>query len=190
VQPPQTIETQRLILRPLVVADAEAIFAGYAQDPEVTRYLIWRPHETVETTTRFVERCIACWREGTTFPWAIIHKADRRLIGMIEMRVEPPAADFGYALARAYWGQGLMPEAAQAVVEWALAQPEINRVWAVCDVENRASVRVMEKVGMQREALLPGFLEHPNAGDAPRDCWRYARVRRGGDADVQGSGEA
>jgi RimJ/RimL family protein N-acetyltransferase len=80
-------------------------------------------------------------------------------------------------LARADWGQGLMPEAAQAVVDWALAQPEVGRVWAVCDVENRGSARVMEKVGMQREALLPDHLIHPNTGETPRDCWRYARVK-------------
>ena len=82
---PEHIQTERLILRLPGLSDAEAIFEGYGGDPEVTRYLIWRPHETVEMTTRFVERCIACWREGTAFPWAIIHKADRRLIGMIEM---------------------------------------------------------------------------------------------------------
>jgi len=171
------IETRRLFLRPPVLSDADAIFTGYAQDPEVTRYLTWPPHERVEETTRFVKRCIACWQQGADFPWVIIRRADDQLVGMMELHLEPPAAELGYVLARAYWGQGLMSEGAQAVVDWALAQPEINRVCAICDVENLASARVMEKIGMQREALLPGLLVRPNFGDTERDCWRYAVVK-------------
>jgi len=70
-----------------------------------------------------------------------------------------------------------MPEAAQAVVEWALAQPSIYRVWAVCDVDNLASARVLEKIGMQREGLLHRHIIHPNISAAPRDCWCFAKVK-------------
>ena len=68
-------------------------------------------------------------------------------------------------------------EAASAVVDWALAQPQIYRVWAICDHENLASARVMEKIGMQREGLMRRGIVHPNISDEPRDCWVYARVR-------------
>ena len=70
-----------------------------------------------------------------------------------------------------------MPDAANAVVEWALAQPEIYRVWAVCDVDNLASARVLEKIGMQCEGLLRRYILHPNISEAPRDCWCYAKVK-------------
>jgi RimJ/RimL family protein N-acetyltransferase len=177
MQPPRTFETSRLILLPPTPADAAAIFAQYAQDPEVTRYLTWQSHESVEVTEGFVRRCVECWKSGAAYPWAIIYKPEGQLIGMIELRLHPPNADIGYALARAYWGQGLMTEAALAVVDWALAQPEVTRVWAICDVENVASARVMQKVGMQRETLLPGELVRPTLGETPRDCWRYAKVK-------------
>lgn len=70
-----------------------------------------------------------------------------------------------------------MPEAVAVVAEWALAQPPIHRAWAVCDVENRASARVLEKVGMPLEGLLRRLALLPSVSDAPRDCYGYTRVR-------------
>ncbi len=59
MRPPELFTTERLTLRPPRPADAEAIFRAYATDPEVTRYLTWAPHRTVEETRQFVERCRA-----------------------------------------------------------------------------------------------------------------------------------
>ncbi len=80
-------------------------------------------------------------------------------------------------MARPFWGQGIMTEAARAVVQWAWSQSEIYRIWAVGDVENVASARVLEKVGMQHEGILRRFINHPNISDTPRDCHCYARVK-------------
>ncbi len=70
-----------------------------------------------------------------------------------------------------------MTEAARAVVEWALAEREIYRVWAVVDLENPASQRVLEKVGMTREGVLRRWVVMPRQGPTPRDVWCFARVR-------------
>src|ERR1700694_979466 len=80
----------------------------------------------------------------------------------LEIRVRGGAVDLGYALSRRCWGQGLMSEALASVVRWALAQPEIFRVWATCDLDNAASARVLERVGMEREGVLRRWLVHPN----------------------------
>jgi ribosomal-protein-alanine N-acetyltransferase len=85
--------------------------------------------------------------------------------------------ELGYVLARRWWGQGFATEAAEAVVAWALAQEEVHRVWAVCDVDNVASARVLEKIGMHREGRLASWAVMPNLGGVPRDCWCYARVK-------------
>ncbi len=175
--PPLTFTTRRLHLRPPLPGDAEAIFRGYAQDPDVTRFLTWKPHEDISDTTRFLARCQGCWEDGSAFPWAITLAGSGELIGMVEMRLKPPHADLGYGLARRYWGQGYMTEAVQTVVDWALAQPEIFRVWAVCDVENAGSARVLEKAGLQCEGILHRWLIHPNLSPEPRDCYCYARVK-------------
>ena len=177
MMPPNIVETSWLHLRPPVMDDATAIFAQYAQDPEVTKYLEWRPHQNIETTRDFLRRCLIVWEQGTAFPWVITRKNDQQLLGMIEMRINQYRADLGYLVARPYWGQGIATEAAKALVGWALAQPSIYRVWAVCDVENKASARVLEKVGMQREGLLRRWIMHPNTSDTPRDCLCYAKVK-------------
>jgi RimJ/RimL family protein N-acetyltransferase len=70
-----------------------------------------------------------------------------------------------------------MTEVVRAVNDWALAQPEVHRVWAVCDVDNLASARVMEKAGMAREGKLRRWAVHPNLSTEPRDFWCYARVK-------------
>lgn len=175
--PPEIIETPRLVLRRPVPEDATAIFDRYARDPEVTRYLTWRPHLSIERTRDFLRHCAGFWERREAFPWAIVPRGETRPIGMIDLRPQGERAEIGYVLARPFWGRGYMTEAGHAVVEWALAQPGIYRVWAVCDVENAASARVLEKVGMQREGVLRRWIIHPNVDAVPRDCYCYAIIK-------------
>jgi ribosomal-protein-alanine N-acetyltransferase len=70
-----------------------------------------------------------------------------------------------------------MTEVLRAVIEWIFSQPGIYRVQAICDMENIASARVMEKTGMVREGLLRRYVLHPNLSAKPRDCFMYAIVR-------------
>ncbi len=177
MRPPEIIETPRLRLRPPVMDDAALIFERYAQDTEVTRYLIWRPHQTVEETRAFLRRCISEWENGSAFQWVLSRKEDGGLVGMAEIRIDGYKADLGYLLARPHWGRGYMAEAVRAIIDWTLEQKGIYRIWAVCDVENSASVRVLEKVGMRREGVLRRWSIHPNLGDEPRDCYCYAIVK-------------
>jgi ribosomal-protein-alanine N-acetyltransferase len=67
-----------------------------------------------------------------------------------------------------------MPKAASAVIDWAFQQPSIYRVCATTDLENVASQRVLEKVGMLREGILRKYIVHPNISDIPRDSYIYA----------------
>jgi [ribosomal protein S5]-alanine N-acetyltransferase len=84
---------------------------------------------------------------------------------------------FSYVMARRLWGRGLTSEALRYTVDWALAQPEIFRAYAYCDVENISSVRVMEKAGMSREGVLQRWQVCPNIGPEPRDVFVCAKVR-------------
>lgn len=177
MRPPETIKTSRLCLRPPTMEDAEAIFSRYAQDEAVTKYMTWHPHQSIEETRDYLRSCVEKWQRGSGFPWAITLKESQELIGMVEIRIDGFMADIGYVLASDYWGRGYMPEAVKAVVDWGLAQDGIFRVWAICDVENSASARVMEKSGMQREGLLRRRALHPNLSDEPRDAYVYAIVR-------------
>lgn len=178
--PPRAWTTERLVASPASVADAEALFAEYAGDGEVARYMTWRPHQRVDETVAFLRGCETAWTEGTAFVWVLRVKPSTAAVGVIEARVDPPAVNLGYALARRWWRQGLMSEAVGHVIAWAFEQREIHRVWATCDVENVASARLLERVGMQREGVLRRWIVHPNLGDEPRDCLCYAIVKAGG----------
>jgi RimJ/RimL family protein N-acetyltransferase len=155
------------------------MFEDYASDPHVARFMTWTPHRNVDETKEFLSRCERVWNDGSAFPWGLWHKSDGAFIGLLEIRVGLTAVDVGYAAARRWWRQGFMTEALTVVVQWALAQPTIYRVWATCDVENVASARLLERVGMEREGVLRRWLVHPNVSDAPRDCFCYSIVRAG-----------
>jgi ribosomal-protein-alanine N-acetyltransferase len=174
---PAGFRTARLVLRPIVPADAGAIFDTYAQDQEVTRFLIWRPHQHRGETDAYIAHCLATPPDiAQTYVLADVQNNTIR--GALDLRqAGPHRLEFGYVLARPFWRQGLMTEALTEIVAWALAQPPIFRIGAVCDVENPGSARVMEKAGMTREGLLRRWIVHPNIDDNPRDCFCYARVR-------------
>lgn len=157
--------------------DADVIFDKYAQDPDVTKYLTWQPNRSVGETREFLQASLAAWREGRAYHWTIVRKEDQELMGMINAKVENHKWEVGYVLARAYWGKGYMTEALRKLVAWALEQSEISRIWSVCDIENRASGRVMEKSGMRREGTLPRWSVHPNLSPEPRDSYCYSVAR-------------
>ena len=175
---PERLETRRLMLRKPRVRDARAVTEAYAGDAETTRYLMFRPHRDIRETRVFLRQAKAFWNMGTVFTWAITLKENGRLIGMIDARMEGCHANLGYVLSREYWNKGYMSEAVAAVTEWALALNGIYRVWAVCDTENAASARVLEKVGMTRVGILRRWVVLPNRSEAPRDCYCYAIVKR------------
>jgi ribosomal-protein-alanine N-acetyltransferase len=172
---PDRLQTSRLILRPVEYDDAAAIFESYAQDPEVSRFVMWRPHTSIEDTRAYIASCLA----ATTFrSFALIHRGGDALVGTFDLRdAGPGRIGFGYVLARAVWGQGLMTEALTVAAEWALSQPGIWRIGDVCDTENGASARVMENAGLLREGLLRRWAVHPNISDVPRDCFIFSKVR-------------
>jgi len=177
---PPRIETERLILRrPVFPDDGPFIHLAYASDPQVTRFDAWRPHYDVAETLRSLWATLGANDAGREHPWLLTDRASGEVLGMITLYSDATDWRFrlGYSLARRHWGHGLMTEAAQAVVNTALTLPGIQRIWAVVDLENAASLRVLEKCGLEREGLLRRWSVHPALGREPRDCWCYARVR-------------
>jgi ribosomal-protein-alanine N-acetyltransferase len=174
---PDGFETSRLILRPIAPEDADPIFDLYAQDAEVTRYLTWRPHERREDTAAYIAACIAS-NPMISRTYVLTNRRDEAVVGGFDLRQPAPnRLEFGFVLARHWWGLGLMTEALTEVVSWALRQPLVHRIGSVCDTENIASARVMEKAGMVREGSPRRWLVHPNLSDEPRDCFSYAIVK-------------
>jgi [ribosomal protein S5]-alanine N-acetyltransferase len=174
---PESFETARLILRPIAAGDAPAIFTDYARDPRVLRFLTFRPHRALSETEAYIGRCTAAATDRSR-TYVLIGRVDGRLLGAFDLRrPEAHRLGFGYVLAHAHWGRGLMTEALGEVVDWAMRQDAIWRIGDVCDTENLASARVMEKAGLEREGILRRWIVRPNISSTPRDCFSYARVR-------------
>lgn len=175
---PEQFTTARLQARPARVADAAEIFAAYAADPEVTRYLSWRYHATVATVEQFLGLLENAWATGTGHRGYVLRlRSTGEVVGSIGLEQKGAAVMFGYVLGKKYWGKGYMAEALVHLVDWSLAQPGIYRAWAFCDVDNPGSARVMEKAGMTLEGRLRRWHVCPSIGGEPRDCAVYARVR-------------
>ncbi len=151
---PEVIRTARLRLRPWNLGDVDAVF-GYARDEEWARYLrmLPSPYERVHAEG-FVARQILLDR--TTHPsWAVL--LGDEVMGGVNLRLDfaHRLGELGYSIARRHWNQGYMTEAARAVMDLAFSTlPELNRIRAFADVRNRASQRVMEKLGMRAEGIL------------------------------------
>jgi RimJ/RimL family protein N-acetyltransferase len=178
-RPPASFATARLVGRMPRLDDAPAIFAAYASDPDVTRYLAWRAYDRVEPLTAFLREALAHWEKGAGhLAWILCLKGTDTPIGSIGVTLEGNGkAVFGYVLAKKFWGHGFAAEALTFLVDRSLEQPTIWRAWAFCDAENLASVRVMEKAGMIREGLLRRWHTCPTLGPEPRDCIVCAKVK-------------
>jgi [ribosomal protein S5]-alanine N-acetyltransferase len=178
---PAQLQTPRLLLRSPTHADAQHIFARYAQDCEVCRYMSWTPHRSLDDTCAFLARIIADNTAGTSAGYLIFARESKELLGSVGGRMlEATRIQFGYCLARDSWGQGYATEAARAFVAAAGDQPDIWRIQAYCDLENKPSARVLEKAGLTLEGVLRRYLVLPNLGQTPRDVFCYAKVRAGG----------
>ncbi len=180
-RPPARFATARLDARPPRAEDADAVFAGWAADPEVTRYLAWPAYTQTAPLAAFLRESAAQWERGGLaghYPWLLCLKGTDTPIGSVGVTFEGQGrAMFGYVLGKRWWGRGFAAEALAPLVDWALAQPGIFRAWAFCDTANPASVRVMEKVGLQREGVLRRWHVCPTLGPEPRDCLVCAKVR-------------
>lgn len=174
---PEEVLTERLRLRRPELTDASAIFHEYTQDPEVCRFMIWKPHASEAVTREFLGSCVDAWKHEDRLPYVVTERESNVAIGMLEARVQGTTVDIGYVLARLRWGRGYMPEAIQALASTALENPAIFRVQAACDTENIASQRVLEKSGFVQEGRLGRFTIHPNMSSEPRACFMYAKCR-------------
>ncbi len=144
---PPELRTNRLLLRPYRMADVEAVFE-YGKDPEWGRYLDVPQPYTRRSAEADVARAVLADPETAPI-WAIVH--ENRVAGGISLAVYGPgSAEMGYSLTVPLWGQGLMTEAATAILAFGFGKADLARIQASTDVRNAASWRVMEKVRMTR----------------------------------------
>ena len=143
----QKIETPRLLLRRLMPSDAPMMYANWANDPEVTRWLRWTPHKDVAETQELLSAWALLYPNEDYYQWAIVEKATGQVFGSISLynslpgepqqKTEWPGLDLtdgvwepGYCIGRKWWNKGFTTEALRAVVAYWFTRTDSR--WLVC----------------------------------------------------------
>jgi Acetyltransferases, including N-acetylases of ribosomal proteins len=148
--------TKSLILKKMTLKDAEDLFE-YASDPEVTKYVTWAPHKSIDDSIDFLKSVLRRYENNEVSEWGIVYKENNKFIGTCGYVLWVPVhslAEIAFALSREYWGKGLMTEAVKEVIKYGFEKMNLNRIYAKCFVENIGSQKVLEKVGMKFEGIL------------------------------------
>jgi len=172
----QTLKTTRLTLRRIELDDAEMMFANWANDDEVTHYLRWQTHQTVEDTKAVIQNWFEGYRDDSKYHWGICLNNGEIIgsLGIFNINEYDSHAEIGYCIGRKWWGQGYTSEAARAVIDYMFANTDIERIETYHSVLNPASGRVMAKAGMRYE----GFARHKYRNrDGYQDCNMYGIIR-------------
>lgn len=150
------IEMERLILRPFRPEDAPPMFRNWAFDSEVTKFLTWPAHTSVEVTKQVVGNWCAGNTDVRNYQWAIELKEIKEPIGSISavgIEEKTETVTIGYCMGRRWWGKGIMPEALRAVIAFFFEEVGASRIDACHDTRNPNSGRVMRKCGMTYEGM-------------------------------------
>lgn len=152
-------ETERLLLRKISVNDAEAMYNNWASDDIVTKYVTWPTHQSVEDTKSLLKMWEAEYEIDNCYRWVIELKNEKKAIGTIDVvRIDEgnETAEIGYCISREYWNKGIVTEAAKKVVDYLLKEVGFYRIEAQHHLDNPASGKVMQKVGMKYEGVVRG----------------------------------
>jgi ribosomal-protein-alanine N-acetyltransferase len=179
VKAPETIETERLLLRRPRQSDAQAVFHRYASDREVTRYLSWPTHRSVADTLAFLAMSDDEWQRWPAGPYLVLTRANGvagTLVGSTGLFYKSPTrAITGYVFAKDAWGLGYATESLQAMVDLA-QQTRVARLEAICHAGHTPSAHVLEKCGFTREEVRREHFVFPNLKPQKKsDVFSYVR---------------
>lgn len=147
----QQIKTERLLLRKIQPDDAEMVYM-WMGDPEVCKYERWKPHPNSDYSHGYIIEVFDGYKSDYTYQWGI--ELNGKLIGsvsIVNINDYDQKAILGYCLAREFWSNGYTTEAVKAVLRYMFIEIGLNRIEASHSINNIASGRVLEKVGMLLE---------------------------------------
>ena len=177
------MQTKRLILRPWQEADAESLYA-YAKDPDIGLPAGWPPHKSVEDSREVIRYVLSapqtyavCLKDGSP-----IGSISLKLKGSTDMTDREDECELGYWIGKPFWGQGLIPEAAEELLRHAFEELGMRAVWCGYYEGNVKSRRVQEKLGFVYQHTTEG-LELPLLGELrtghtmllTKDRWKNLR---------------
>lgn len=153
----QPIETERLIIRKLALTDVKDCFAITSDSRVLKMMVALSAHKTLKETEQYLSEVIAQYERNEPIWWAVVEKASNKVVGFcgfFEYKPRFRRAEIGYMLGYDYWGKGYAIEASRAVIGYGFETMSLNRIEATVDPDNIASIKILEKLGMQYEGLL------------------------------------
>ena len=172
------LETERLILRRFQKDDVKAMYENWASDDEVTKYLTWPTHQSINVSQSIIDEWINSYDNEKYYQWAIVYKEySNEPIGSISavyMNEDVSMVHVGYCIGKNWWHQGITSEALKAIIDFFFDQVGFNRIESRHDPRNPNSGKVMQKCGMKYEGTLRSA-DRNNQG--LRDACYYAILR-------------
>lgn len=151
------LETERLILRRFTPDDAEPMFRNWANDPEVTKFLMWQTHTDIEVSKAVTNEWVENYKDNNYYQWAIVPKDLDEPIGSIAaVKVDDAIkmVHIGYAIGARWWRRGYTSEALILLVRFFFEEVGVNRIESRHDPRNPNSGKVMVKAGLKYEGTL------------------------------------
>lgn len=144
-----SLETERILLRPLSTSDAETIFAHWTSDPEVARFMRWDLHRSPKDTFDWLTLEERTADSDKNFTWGFVLKETQELFGSggCVYSASHQAYELGYNIMRKHWNKGLATEASRAVLEFIVNTFGVRSFYACHASDNTASGKVLEKLG-------------------------------------------
>ena len=153
----KTIETERLILRPLTLDDIDAAFSNWTSDKDVAEFLRWESHKDVNVTKSVFDIWVKSYKEKDFYQWGIVLKSINEPIGtisIVDIKENLGIAHIGYCIGSRWWHQGITTEAFKAIIPILFNEVGFNRIESMHDPNNPHSGSVMKKCGLKYEGTL------------------------------------
>ncbi len=171
------LETERLFLKKIRLSDAYDLHT-YLSDAEVRKYMGISPYTKIEETYKEIEWYNKIYRTKTGIRWGIALKGDPTIIGscgFLSMNQAHFRAEIGYELHKDFWRRGIVSEAMAAIVQYGFEKMKVNRIEALVEPENTASLLLLESFNFTREGLLREYEYGAGKFD---DLYMYALLMR------------
>jgi ribosomal-protein-alanine N-acetyltransferase len=171
---PPTLETKRLVLRKMEMADAKAVF-HYSQKSVFYQAMGRQTYSSVSDIQEFIANIS---KKDPSFFWVVILRDKNRVIGdcgFCQFHKEARRAEVSYAIDPTYWDRGYATEATARIIQFGFEEAGLDRIHAICSVENVVSERVIQKSGMQFEGVLRHYIRHE---DKPLNMKTYSILKQ------------
>ncbi|MCB2291540.1 GNAT family N-acetyltransferase [Clostridium sp. CS001] len=150
------IETSRLILKEIIETDDKDIFEIFSDD-EAMKYYDIEPLKDLEEAKQLIQQLNRRFKNKKGIRWGIHLKDNYKLIGSCgyhSHNKQSFRAEIGYELSKEYWGQGLMQEALQSIIDFGINNLALNRIQALVEPKNIKSINLLQKIGFNEEGTL------------------------------------